>query len=764
MIKTHTGVEQAHAYAEQAHIGVQEAQTGVWGTFDLIRDHLFDQFQNVPFDLETGLDPAALEQRIGNYLRDHPDQPRVLHKAHAFRLALTNGQIHVDPLDWFADKLNHRHIVQRIRDGWYAQAQAGVLRREADWFDQTQQLGIARGLLDMGHISPGWENMLSGGLEGLLARACEARARLGGSITAEQEAFYEAVEIVYRAIIHLAQRFAVQARRLLPYYPDHAARLMAVAANCDQVPARAPQTFHQALQFVWLMHELIEMEGEMVRSMGHLDRTLYPYYRADVEAGRITREQAKELLKFMWFKYHARTRGRQNGKNFLLGGQDRNGCDVTNELTALALEAYEELNVPDPKLSVRFFPGTPDWLYRRVADLIRRGHNSFVLMNDDPAIAAMLKRGKTLADARTYLPIGCYEPAVDGCEVGCTMNLVVNLAKGVELALHDGLDPLSGQQVGPRTGDPRRFTTFEQLWSAYQTQIEWLLQRCADYVGAHERQWPAINPSPVIAATIDDCLARGQDIGQGGARYNSVGVVGVALANAADSLLALKQVVFEERRYTIAEVLAALEADFEGYEPLRQYLLNRVPKWGNNDPHADELARRIADHYCDTVHTLTNARGGPLQAALFTLEFQLTFGSATGALPDGRRSGAPLAPGVGASPGCDRNGVTALINSVTQLDFTNTPNGAVLDIMLHPSATRGEAGLDAMVTLIKTFFARGGYALQFNVVDAQTLHDAQRHPELYATLQIRVTGWSVYFVTLPAPEQDMLIMRHTHGL
>jgi pyruvate-formate lyase len=222
--------------------------------------------------------------------------------------------------------------------------------------------------------------------------------------------------------------------------------------------------------------------------------------------------------------------------------------------------------------------------------------------------------------------------------------------------------------------------------------------------------------------------------------------------------------VFDQGRLTMAELLKALEANYEGQESTRQYLLNRIPKWGNGDPEADRMARRIADIYCDKIHTFENGRGGGCQAALFTLKVQWTFGQLTGALPDGRKAHEPLAPGVGAAPGRDKEGVTALIESVTQLDFTRTPNGAVLDVMLHPSAVRGSEGLDAFVSLIQTFFARGGYAVQFNVVNPDTLREAQRHPERYATLQIRVTGWSVFFVTLSREEQDTLIARCVHGL
>ena len=736
----------------------------VWGTFESLREHLFNQFQNVPFDPETGLSLEELRQEVETYLKEHPDQPKVLQKANVYRIVVTHGQIYLHPVDWFADKLNHGGLVRKVRDEWFREARSNAIKKEANWFDKVHKLGLIRGGLDMGHISPGWENMFAGGLTGLIEQTQQNREQLGSEATDEQLAFYEAVEIVYRATIALAERFSALARKMIPGFPEHEARLRAVAHACKRVPAYAPKTFHEALQFAWLMHEMIEMEGELVRSMGHFDRVLYPYYRADIDSVRLTREQAKELIKFLWFKYHSRTRGRSNGKNFVFAGQYADGSVLTNELTYLVLEAYEELNTPDPKLSVRFLPETPDKLYRRVADLIRRGHNSFVLMNDMPAVEALVKRGKTWEDARTYLPIGCYEPAVDGKEAACTMNIEINLAKVLELALHDGFDPRSGEQVGMHTGDPRGFASFEQLFGVYTKQMDFLLSRTVEYVGAHERQWPQINPSPLIAGTIHDCLEKGKDIGRGGAHYNAVGCVGIGLANACDSLLGLKKAVFDEKRFSMAEVLDAIQSDFDGYEPMRQYLLNKVPKWGNSDSEADAMAKRIADYYCNKVHTFTNARGGPVQAALFTLTTQWSMGQVTGALPDGRKAGESLAPCVGATPGRDMNGATGLIGSVAKLDFTETPNGSVLDVMLHPSAVNGDDGLDAMVNLIKTFFAQGGYALQFNVYDVETLRDAQLHPESYASLQIRVTGWSVHFVTLSKFEQDQFIARNIHTM
>ncbi len=725
--------------------------------FDAVRDHLSRQFQEPGFNETTGLSVEALEEAVEVRLGELEGEPRVLQKAEAYRIVVTQGQIAVDPHDWFVDKLNHGGILRGLQRRWLREAQDGEIHDEAEWFRLSTATGAVRGGIDLGHISPGWERMFSAGLSGLAGEAGRMRERSG--VTAQQDAFYRSVEIVHEATIALADRFSDLAEQMVIVHPDQGDRLRKISTVCDRVPAEAPKTFHEALQFAWLMHELIEMEGENVRSMGHFDRTLYPYYREDLVTRRLTRDDAKELIKFFWFKHHARTQGNQNGKNFVFGGQDADGRPVENDLTYLALEAYDELNIPDPKLSVRFASGTSEQLVRCVGDLIRRGRNSFVLMNDDPAVDGLVAMGKPVEDARVYLPIGCYEPAVDGKEAGCTMNLVVSLAKAVELALNDGADPLSGEQVGPKTGDPCSFEDFEALMDAYTIQIEYLIRHSVASVGAHEQQWPVINPSPLIAATIDDCLARGKDVGEGGPQYNSVGCVGAGLANACDSLLALKQAVFEEKRFTMREMLDLLRTDFANAEAARLYLLNRVPKWGNDDAWADALGVRIADHYCGTVHGLRNARGGRVQAALFTLTHRLTMGKATGALPDGRRSGDSLAPGVGATLGQDRRGVTGLLGSASKIDYVKTPNGSVLDVTLHPTAAAGEEGLDAFEALVSSYFEQGGYALQFNVFDADTLRDAQKHPDRYQSLQIRVTGWSVYFNALSKDEQDQIIER-----
>ena len=734
-------------------------------SFEQDRALLFTQFLDVEYASHTGAAPGIIEGEIADFLSKHPGLSRTLQKAHAYRIVAEKCRLHIDPVDWFAGDFEHARMLIRQRQEWLDELEAGPLAKEARWFDQVFRIGALRGRLDFGHVAPGWENLFDAGLDGIIDRAGGRLDRLGEGAPPEQRDFLEAVVIVSRASIELARRFAGEARRLADSGVGGGNNLRRMAAVLDRVPAGRPEGLREALQFLWFFQVLVEFEGEQTMSFGHFDRMLFPYYRDDVDSGRLTRAGAKELLKYFLFKFQARRQGTgDSARNFTIAGQTAGGEDATNELTYVILEAVEEINTPDPKMSIRFHPGTPNRLYRRVAELIQKGCNSLVLMNDPPTIEGLMKHGKTLEDARTYLSIGCYEPAIDGKDMACTMNIPVNLAKPIELMLNDGVDPLSGERVGVRTGPVESFTSFDDVYGGYTAQIDHLLTRTFEYLTTYEGYWTEINPSPLIASTIDDCIERAMDIGAGGCRYNSVGCPAGALAEASDSLLAIRQAVFEEGRYSIEQLAKAVAEDFEGHETMRQYLVNQIPKWGTNDPRADELARKVADHYCDTLSGFRTSRNGPYQPGLFALHFQWTFGRNTGALPCGRKSRTPTAPGIGAGPGMDISGITSLMGSVEKLDFTRAPNGSVLDVMLHPTSIKGENGIDNLCALIKTHFAKGGNYLQFNVVDTGTLVDAQINPERHAGLQVRITGYSAYFTKISKFEQDLFIERNKHAL
>ena len=741
----------------------------LWGTFHGARPHLEKQYEAPVYLPGSGLSPEELTREAERLLTEKAGLSRVLQKAHLTRLILEKARIQIDPLDFFADKIQHGNLLVQLQTRWLKEVETQHLPDEKAWMSDAVKTGLLDGVLDLGHTSPGWTNLLSRGLNGLLEDAHRHRDSLGDTITAQQKDFYAAVNIVYGAIIHWAGRLGKLAREMAVsvceadegaqtvMLPGQAARLIMVADALENVPANPPRTFHEALQFAYLMHQAIEMEGEWVRSMGGFDRLYLPWFRSDIASGRLDREQAKELIQFFWTKFFAHTRGVANGKNFYLGGCLQDGSTAVNELSMLALEAYDELDTTDPKLSIRIGRNTPDAFLAKVLGIIRQGKTAFVLVNDEVAIPALVRYGKTLEDARDYLLIGCYEPTVEGREIACNMSLKINLAKSVELALNNGKDPVSSNTVGPETGHSPDMKDFPSFLHAVLRQIDAQVARATDYVRRFEPFWPDINPSPILAGTFPDCLEKGRDIGQAGPRYNNTGCMGAGLANTADSLVAVKRLVFEEKRCTLAELTDALKMDFTGYEELHRHIVYRLPKFGNDDPEVDALAKLLADHYTEKVNAIPNTRGGWFRASLFTLDYRYRFGKRMGATPDGRHAGVYLAGGVGAMTARDAKGITAQINSVTKLDFLHVPNGSVLDIYLHPSAVQGSDGLKAFMGLVRTYFAKGGFGIQFNVFDSQTLQDARVHPEKYATLQVRVCGWNVYFTSMSPDEQEQYI-------
>ncbi len=736
----------------------------IWGCFDRDRKRLEQQYVSPAYDASTGLSPEALEQASEDCLAEYAGHSRVIQKARVAELVLERGCIGVDPLDFFADKLQHGGILRKLQTRWSDEVKLTILPEETAWMAEAVSTGLLEGELDLGHTAAGWTHMLSRGLLGLIEDARRCRAAHRDQLTQEQADFYESVEIVYQAIIAWAGRLAALAREEAAHCPEGSARLLMVAEALEWVPANPPRTLHEALQFTYLLHQAIEMEGEWLRSMGGFDRLYWPYYSADLAAGRLNREQAKELIKYFWTKFFAHTRGVANGKNFYFGGCLEDGSDAVNELSVLALEAYDELDTTDPKLSIRIGHDTPDTFLAQVLKIIRQGKTAFVLVNDDAAIPAIVKHGKTLEEARNYLLIGCYEPAIEGREIACNMSLKINLLKAVELALYNGVDPISGKAIGLATGDPRLMGSYDEFEQAVLSQVNNQVDQATEYIRRFEHHWPQINPSPMLAGSFVDCLEKGRDIGQAGPKYNNTGCMGAGLANIADSLMAVRQVVFEEKRCGMAELIDALDHNFGGYEALHRYLVHRVPKWGNDIAEVDAIAKRVADHYTACVNATPNTRGGWFRASMFTLDYRYRLGKRMGATPDGRPAGQYIAGGVGAMTARDVKGITAQILSVTKLNYTDIPNGSVVDIYLHPSAVQGSDGLSAFLAMVRTYFKLGGFGMQFNVFDSQTLRDAQAHPENYATLQVRVCGWNVYFTSMSPDEQEQYIEANKHLL
>jgi len=672
--------------------------------FDLVRARLERQYLDVEFDPASGLSGEELAAEFARHRTEHPGEPRIITRAWLFHLICSKGRIAPEPEDYFAGKVEHHDMLVELRNEWWRE-------------ERTREFGNApppmpgsfEATLDLSHTSPDWRNLLRYGLVGLRDRAA---ARPGE--------FYRAVTMVYDGAVVLARRLGETSGN----------------PSLTALAQRPPQTFREALQLAYLYHELQEMEGEAVRSMGRFDHLYHHFYVNDLRAGRLTRDEAKELLKFFWIKFYAKTQGKAFGKPFLFGP------DV-NELSYLSFETYREMQTVDPKFHVRLAERTPDDFLEMVVECIRGGCTSVVIVNDARQVEMLRRNGKSAEDAEDYLLIGCYEPAVMGKELNCSGAASLNLAKAVELALAEG-----------------DYASFDDFIAAYFNILESLIVRALERTRRHERLWPRVNPAPLLSGTMDACLEKGRDVSQAGAKYNTTGFLFVGLANAVNSLAVIEQLVFSEKRCSLAEIKSALAADWEGLEELRLVARNRVPKWGNNDDRVDRFAVAITDFVGRRINREPNARGGVFQAALYAiLPTAQRYGRHTGALPDGRRAGEPLAINTGAMIGTDIDGVTSLINSVTKIDLSLFPNGTVLDVMFHPSAVQGKKGIQTIASVIRTHFKKGGMAIQFNVFDADSLRDAQRNPQKYANLQVRVCGWNVRFIELSLEEQEVFITK-----
>lgn len=672
--------------------------------FDDARQRLEAQYLDVRYEASSGWSKEELQAELKRHCFENPDEPRILTRAWLFHLLCSRARIAADPGDCFADKLEHHNLLIQLRDEWGSEEDKKEFGN-----DSPAVPGSFWACLDLSHTSPDWRNILAHGLPGLRDRA---KDRCG--------AFYQAVAMVYDGAIVLV-------RRLAALCPNPALAALA---------GRPPRTFREALQLACLFHELQEMEGEWVRSMGRFDQLYHEFYANDLQSGLLTRDEAKELLKFFWIKFYARTQGKHFGKNFLFGPE-------VNELSYLAFEVYREMQTVDPKLSLRLGPETPGKFLDQVIGCIQAGSTGIVIANDPGQVRMLIENGRTSEDAEDYLLIGCYEPAVMGREMNCSGAAGLNLAKSVELTLANG-----------------DYESFDDFIGAYYRTLESQMAIAFDKVRRAERLWPRVNPSPLLSGSMDACLDKGLDVSQAGARYNTSGFVFVGLANAVDSLAVIRQFIYIEKRISMAELRTALAANWEGFEALRLAARNRVPKWGNDDGRVDGIAVEIARFIGSRVNHEPNARGGFFQAALYGILGQVqNFGRNTGTLPDGRRAGEALAINTGAMTAMERNGVTSLVNSVTRLDLSQFPSGTVLDVLFHPTAIAGEAGIQATSAVIRTHFEKGGMAIQFNIFDAATLRDAQKRPEAYANLQVRVCGWNARFTDLKLDEQEMFIAR-----
>jgi pyruvate formate-lyase/glycerol dehydratase family glycyl radical enzyme len=628
----------------------------------------------------------------------------------------------------------------------------------------------------VGHIAVDYAKVLAVGLEGIIAEAEAEMEKLDRTKPEDVKKlqFLEAAIITNRAVIHFAERYAAEAERLAAEEgdPQRKAELEEIARVCRKVPAQPAESFWEALQSFWFIQLVIQLEsnGHSISPM-RFDQYMYPYYEADME--NITIEEAQELLDLLWVKFNEINKVRDEDstkafggypmfQNLIVGGLTRDGEDATNPMSFMCLHATANTRLYQPSISIRIHEGTPEELYLKAAEVSRVGLGMPAYYSDRICIPMLLSRGLTREDARDYGIIGCVEPQVGGKTEGWHDAAFFSMAKVLELALNDGYCAQCEEQVGLHTGDLTDFASFDDVMDAYRVQMEYFVRLLIEADNAVDMAHAQRTPLPFLSSMVADCIEKGKSLQEGGAHYNFTGPQGVGVGNVADSLAALKHLVYEEGAVTTEELKAALDANFADQEDLRQMLINRAPKYGNDDDYADELAREGAAIYCREVEKYTNPRGGQFQPGLYPVSANVPLGTMVAALPDGRKAGTPLADGVSPVSGRDNRGPTAAVLSVARLDHQIASNGTLLNQKYHPSALKDEDGLRNLIAVTETLFKRGGFHVQYNVVSRETLLDAQEHPENYRDLVVRVAGYSAFFTALDPALQNDIIARTEH--
>ncbi|MBE0584709.1 MAG: glycyl radical protein [Desulfofustis sp.] len=587
-----------------------------------------------------------------------------------------------------------------------------------------------------------------------------------------------AMAIACEAVILFAERHADYAERLAAEQADSGRRLelLEIARICRTIPAHKPDTFHEALQMYWFVHlgTITELNGWDAMSPGHLDQHLQPFYERDLAAGRLDRERAAELLACLWIKINNQTAppkvgvtAKESGTyndftQINLGGLRSDGTDGSGDVSYLALEVTDALHLLQPQPSVHISRKTPERFLKAAARVIRKGYGYPSVFNSDAVISEQLRVGKSIEDAREGGTSGCIETGAFGKEA-YILTGYLNVPKILEVTLNDGIDPLTGQRVGPATGDPRRFADFAELYQAFEQQLDYVVDlkvRVNNYI---ERMFATSSPAPFLSVVIGDCIESGRDYYNGGPRYNTNYIQCCGIGTITDSLSAIKTHVFDSGRLTMDRLLQALAVNFADDEALRLLLWNRTPFFGNDDDAADTIMQRVYQSLFTAIDGRPNTKGSTYHLNMLSTTCHVYFGTMLGATPNGRPAFLPLSDGTSPSQGADRNGPTAVIKSLSKMDQVKS-GGTLLNQRFLPSVLATEQDLDKLCYLIRTYFALGGHHLQCNVVDSRTLRQAQQHPDDYRNLLVRVAGYSDYFVDLDRNHQEEIISRTEQAL
>ncbi|RPI11083.1 MAG: formate C-acetyltransferase/glycerol dehydratase family glycyl radical enzyme [Zetaproteobacteria bacterium] len=630
----------------------------------------------------------------------------------------------------------------------------------------------------LGHCIPDWGKLLRVGFGGLRREVEErlAALRLADPEDLAKWNFLRSLLIVTDACSAFIRRYAALAAETAQETADPVRHdeLERIASVCERIAEGPAGDFHEALQLLWFGHLITAIEGDArSTSYGRFDQYMLLYYLGDRGAGTLTPEAAQELLECFWIKpnemillddrEHATYRGGYpNGWNLVVGGMTATGTDGTNDLSYMCLQAFEDVRLFQPNFGVRTFGGSPERFLARAWEVIALGAGVPQVFNDEVVIDALVRSGLPLEEARDYTPTGCVEHATPKTWIRGNGGWI-NLAKAVEFALHNGRCALTGVQVGPRTGEIEEFIAYEAFESAVKQQLAYEIEQMVVENNLVDRIHAELVPELLISLLIHDCVANGKSAAAGGARYNYTSPMSIGVATMGDSLAAVRKLVYDERRIGLADLRAALAVDFEGREPLRQMLINRAPKFGNDDEYVDSIVVEIQRFFAAEMTKYRTPRGGSYRPGFWTVLANMGLGRLTGATPDGRKAREALSDSIGPSNGCDRKDTTAMLCSAGKIDQRAAANGTVLNLRLSPTVVQGAGGTARIGHLVRSYFDLGGSQLAINVVSTNTLRDAQKHPERYRDLLVKVAGYAAFFVELGEQAQNEIIARSEHA-
>ncbi len=665
-------------------------------------------------------------------------------------------------IPFWSGKTMREKVFEAMTPAWHKAFDAGVFT------EFMEQRAPGHAILD--------DKIYHEGMLDFKARIADNRAKLdylNDPRAYDKDQEFRAMEICIDAIILFAQRHADTALEMSKTESDPARRaeLERIAEVCSYVPAHAPRDFWEALQAYWFVHLSVITELNTWDSFdpGRLDQHLYPFYKKEIEQGTLTTESAVELLECFWVKFNNQPAPPKVGiteeqsgtyTDFSLiniGGLKPDGSDGVNDVSYLLLDVVEEMHLTQPSACVQISQRTPNRFLKRACEVIRTGFGIPSVFNTDVIIKEMLHDGKTMHDARCGGPSGCVTISAFGKE-SCTLTGYINWPKIFELACHNGVDPNTGDQVGLETGDAKQFMSYEQLMDAYKKQLAYFLDLKIHGNNVIERLFATTMPAPFMSVVMSDCIDSGIDYHAGGARYNPTYIQGVGIGTTTDSLAAAKFHVFDKQDVTMTELIDATAANFQGHEKLHRTLLDRTPKYGNDDDYADAISEELFETYYNLLNGRPNTKGGKYRVNLLPTTVHIYFGSVTGALPCGRLAGEPVSDGISPSQGADTKGPTAIIKSAARIDHART-GGTLLNMKFNPQVLAGQEGIEKLAHLVRAYFKMDGHHIQFNVITADTLRKAQAKPDHHRDLIVRVAGYSDYFVDLGQDLQNEIIAR-----